>query len=143
MYLYDGESYSQKIKFKYKITSINADSIVNSSNGYISAAIFSSIKTYLNNLNDAYCNNSEITRSIKANDYIYFDIINEFRENISMINSKINNFDILNSNFDKAFSWTETSVNSFITKDIIAEIINYLKILWKKPYIGIRYKALV
>ena len=129
MYLYDGESYSQKIKFKYKITSINADSIVNSSNGYISAAIFSSIKTYLNNLNDAYCNNSEITRSIKANDYIYFDIINEFRENISMINSKISNFDILNSNFDKTFSWTETSVNSFITKDIIAEIINYLKIL--------------
>ena len=30
---------------------------------------------------------------------------------------------------DKTFSWTETSVNSFITKDIIAEIINYLKIL--------------
>ena len=125
LYLNDGVSNSQVSEFVYTIKEFKIDEL-NNSEVFITENIFKSISNNINLLNEAFKLN-KLDFSINKNEFIYFEIINKYRNSIEIIRNTLNNYDNTNKEFDAASSWHESSINSFIEKKIIVEIIENIK----------------
>lgn len=121
-YINDETSNSEIITINYTFKEFKVDELYISDDVYITSSLFKSILNNLNILNHNYLLDN-LVLDINKDDYIYYDIINRMRNNIATIRNILNNYDYLNSNYDITSNWENISINSFITKKCIIEII--------------------
>ena len=121
-YINDETSNSEIITINYTFKEFKVDELYISDDVYITSNLFKSILNNLNILNHNYLLDN-LVLDINKDDYIYYDIVNRMRNNIATIRNILNNYDYLNSNYDITSNWENVSINSFITKKCIIEII--------------------